>query len=335
MAAISVKAGYTVEATAVDENTTEYSVAVDKKLAQVRIGDVYYTTLGNANVNANNGDTITVLKDVTGLSTIYISKELTIDLNGHLVQGKRTAGSYYPNGPIIRAYSDETKLVIVDSSEAKSGKIENTAASGCAVFAYKGTVEIKGGAFAGKDAAVVASDTAAIYTFDAVRCELVDDVSLSKTSFTYNGKTQTPSVTVKTADGTTLKNGDAYTVSYKGNRISVGTHTVNVYCKGSYEGEISKTYTINPAKPGIKKIKSSKRKMTVYMTSKPGSKGAKAYRIYYKQKGTSTWKSTTTTSSYKTIKGLKKGKRYYVKVYAYTGSYKSAYSSTKLSSKIR
>ena len=142
-------------------------------------------------------------------------------------------------------------------------------------------------------------------------------------------------MTVKTAAGITLKNGDAYTVSYKGNKTSVGTHTVTVRCKDKYEGEISKNYTINPAKPAIKKIKSSKRKMTVYMTTKPGSKGAKYYRIYYKQKGSSTWKSTTTTSSSKTIKGLKKGKRYYVKAYAYTGSYKSAYSSTKLSKKIR
>lgn len=178
-------------------------------------------------------------------------------------------------------------------------------------------------------------DTAVLYTFNVTRCERVENVTLNKDTFTYNGKAQAPAVTVKTADGTTLKNGDAYTVSYKGNRTSVGTHTVTVLCKDKYEGEISKNYTINPAKPAIKKIKSSKRKMKVYMTTKPGSKGAKYYKISYRQKGTSTWKSTTTSSSYKTIKGLKKGKRYYVKVYAYTGSYKSVYSTTKLSKKIR
>ena len=178
-------------------------------------------------------------------------------------------------------------------------------------------------------------DTAVLYTFNAIRCELVDDVTLNRDTFTYSGKAQAPAVTVKTADGTTLKNGDAYTVSYKGNRTSVGTHTVTVLCKGKYEGEISKNYTINPAKPAIKKIKSSKRKMKVYMTTKPGSNGAEYYKISYRQKGTSTWKSTTTSSSYKTIKGLKKGKRYYVKVYAYTGSYKSDDSTTKLSKKIR
>lgn len=183
---------------------------------------------------------------------------------------------------------------------------------------------------------VLAEDsTAVLYTFNAVRCERVEDVALNKDTFTYSGKAQAPAVTVKTAAGTTLKNGDAYTVSYKGNRTSVGTHTVTVLCKDKYEGEISKDYTINPAKPAIKKIKSSKRKMKVYMTTKPGSKGAKYYKISYRQKGTSTWKSTTTSSSYKTIKGLKKGKRYYVKVYAYTGSYKSVYSTTKLSKKIR
>lgn len=178
-------------------------------------------------------------------------------------------------------------------------------------------------------------DTAVLYTFNVIRCELVDDVTLNRDTFTYSGKAQAPAVTVKTADGTTLKNGDAYTVSYKGNRTSVGTHTVTVLCKGKYEGEISKNYTINPAKPAIKKIKSSKRKMKVYMTTKPGSNGAEYYKISYRQKGTSTWKSTTATSSSKTIKGLKKGKRYYVKVCAYTGSYKSDDSTTKLSKKIR
>lgn len=183
---------------------------------------------------------------------------------------------------------------------------------------------------------VLAEDsTAVLYTFNAIRCELVDDVTLNKDTFTYNGKAQAPAVTVKTAAGTILKSGDDYTVSYEGNRVSVGTHTVTVLCKGKYEGEISKNYTINPAKPAIKKIKSSKRKMKVYMTTKPGSNGAEYYKISYRQKGTSTWKSTTATSSSKTIKGLKKGKRYYVKVCAYTGSYKSDDSTTKLSKKIR
>ncbi|MBQ0018475.1 MAG: hypothetical protein KBS63_04575 [Clostridiales bacterium] len=59
----------------------------------------------------------------------------------------------------------------------------------------------------------------------------------------------------------------------------------------------------------------------------------------YKQKGTSKWKYKTTTSQSKTIKKLKKGKRYYVKVRAYTTvdmtKYYGAWSKTHLSSKIK
>lgn len=182
-------------------------------------------------------------------------------------------------------------------------------------------------------------DTAAIYTFEAVRCELVEEIALDKNVFVYNGKAQTPSVTALAGNGEILTENTDYTVNYEGSKVSVGTHTVTAYFKGKYEGTASKTYTINPAKPSIKKIKSSKKKLTVYMSAKPSSKGAKYYRIYYKQKGAGSWKSVTTSSSYKTIKSLKKGKRYYVKVYAYSTidgvTYKSAYSTTNLSKKIR
>lgn len=79
--------------------------------------------------------------------------------------------------------------------------------------------------------------------------------------------------------------------------------------------------------------------MTVKMTAKPSSKGASSYQIYYKQKGTSTWKKTTTTAQSKAIKSLKKGKYYYVKVRAYkkvgSTTYYSAWSKTKLSKKIK
>ena len=79
--------------------------------------------------------------------------------------------------------------------------------------------------------------------------------------------------------------------------------------------------------------------MTVKMTTKPSSKGASTYQIYYKQKGTKTWKKTTTTAQSKTIKSLKKGKQYYIKVRAYktvNGSkYYGAWSTTKLSKKVK
>ena len=68
-------------------------------------------------------------------------------------------------------------------------------------------------------------------------------ISLATTSYTYDGTTKKPSVTVK--DGsTTLTNGTDYTVSYS-NNTSAGTATVTITGKGNYTGTASKTFTIN------------------------------------------------------------------------------------------
>ena len=75
------------------------------------------------------------------------------------------------------------------------------------------------------------------------------------------------------------------------------------------------------------------------MSGKASTTGGSTYKIYYKQKGTKKWKTTTTTAQTKTVKKLKKGKKYYVKVRAYKKvsgkTYYGAYSSTKLSKKIK
>lgn len=167
----------------------------------------------------------------------------------------------------------------------------------------------------------------------------VDSVKLSTTSYTYNGSVKSPSLTVKDINGNTLVKGTDYTYTTPSGRKNVGTYTYNVTFQGKYGGTKSVSFKINPATPSIKSITPGSKKMTVKMTTKPSSKGASTYQIYYKQKGTSTWKKTTSTSYYKTIKSLKKGKYYYVKVRAYkkvgTTTYYGAWSKTKLSKKIK
>ena len=73
------------------------------------------------------------------------------------------------------------------------------------------------------------------------------EVTLSPESFTYNGQSQTPTVTVK-LNGNALTEGD-YTVTYSGDTTNVGTVTVTVTGKGNYSGTATEkpTYTINPA----------------------------------------------------------------------------------------
>ena len=67
-------------------------------------------------------------------------------------------------------------------------------------------------------------------------------VTLSTSTYAYDGKAKKPGVTVK-LNGKTLKNGTDYTVSYS-NNTKVGTAKVTITGKGNYTGTISKTYSI-------------------------------------------------------------------------------------------
>ena len=67
-------------------------------------------------------------------------------------------------------------------------------------------------------------------------------VTLSTSTYAYDGKAKTPSVTVKVG-GKTLKKDTDYTVSYS-NNTKVGTAKVTITGKGNYTGSVSKTYNI-------------------------------------------------------------------------------------------
>ena len=67
-------------------------------------------------------------------------------------------------------------------------------------------------------------------------------VTLSTSTYAYDGKAKTPSVTVKVG-GKTLKKDTDYTVSYS-NNTKVGTAKVTIKGKGNYTGSVSKTYSI-------------------------------------------------------------------------------------------
>ena len=67
-------------------------------------------------------------------------------------------------------------------------------------------------------------------------------VTLSTSTYAYDGKAETPSVTVKVG-GKTLKKDTDYTVSYS-NNTKVGTAKVTITGKGNYTGSVSKTYSI-------------------------------------------------------------------------------------------
>lgn len=77
--------------------------------------------------------------------------------------------------------------------------------------------------------------------------EIIPEVTLSATSYTYDGKKKTPSVTVK--DGTTfLAEYIDYNVSYASGRRNAGTYKVAVTLTGDYSGSAEEYFTIKKAK---------------------------------------------------------------------------------------
>ena len=70
-------------------------------------------------------------------------------------------------------------------------------------------------------------------------------VTLSADSFTYNGKVQKPTVTVRSAGGGTLTQGSSYTVAYSAGCKEPGSYYVIIIGTGRYTGTVTKTFTIN------------------------------------------------------------------------------------------
>ena len=137
---------------------------------------------------------------------------------------------------------------------------------------------------------------------------------------TYNGKKQTQNPVVKMeVNGTKnvpLEKGIDYEVKYL-NNTNVGTATVQIIGKGIYKGTATASFKILPKKAVVSKAAPGKKSLKVTMKVKPSATGGTTYQIQYRVKGQSKWKTTVTTSKTKTIKKLKKGKRYQIRVRAY------------------
>ena len=142
---------------------------------------------------------------------------------------------------------------------------------------------------------------------------------LSTSSYTYNGKERTPSVTVKNAKGTTLTKGTHYTVTYASGRKNVGTYKVTVKMKGNYSGTKELTFKIIPKAASVNTLTAKTKALTVKVNRQMIQ--ATGYQIQYST--TQSFKSynTATITSYKTstktLSNLKAKTNYYVRVRTY------------------
>ncbi|MGN1417911.1 MAG: leucine-rich repeat protein [Acutalibacteraceae bacterium] len=152
----------------------------------------------------------------------------------------------------------------------------------------------------------------------------VSNITLSKTAYSYDGKTKTPAVTVKDADGKTLKKGTDYTVKYSSGRTKIGKYTVTVTLTGSkYSGSKTLSFTIGPVKPTSFKASQSADSITLSWNKVSGASG---YVVYKYSDSTKKYSKVATVKTNKaTIKKLKAGTTYKFAVKAYKTSGSSNY----------
>ena len=154
---------------------------------------------------------------------------------------------------------------------------------------------------------------------NVVTIPYIKTISLSATSYTYNGKVKTPSVTVKDRKGKVLKKNTDYTVSYSKGRKYVGKYNVKITFKGNYEGSVTKTFYIKPPATSITSISSLKKGFKVKWSKKTTQ--TTGYQIQYatnsKFKNAKSVRVTKNSTVYKTISKLSGKKKYYVRVRTY------------------
>ena len=145
------------------------------------------------------------------------------------------------------------------------------------------------------------------------------NIKLNKTAYTYNGKVQKPSVTVKDSKGKALKSTD-YRISYPKGMKNVGKYTVKVTLRGNYSGSKSMTYNINPKGTSVSKVTAAKKGFKV--TWKKQATQTTGYEVQYStasnfKKGNKTVTVSKNKTTSKSVSKLSAKKKYYVRVRTY------------------
>ena len=198
--------------------------------------------------------------------------------------------------------------------EVKNEK--NNINKGTATIIFKGT----------KDTLGTATKTFKINPMNASSCK----VSLSTTSYTYNGKVKTPSIKVKNSKNQTISKNN-YTISYAKGRKNVGKYKVSVKFKGNYTGTKTLYFTIKPKTTKISSIKRNKSNKVTIKWRKQATQ-VSGYQLQYstnnkfKKPKTITINKNSTTS--KTISNLSKNKKYYLRIRTFKKIGKAKYYSS-------
>lgn len=157
--------------------------------------------------------------------------------------------------------------------------------------------------------------------------KITPTVTLSATSYTYDGKVKKPTVTVK--NGSTKLTTASYTATYASGRKNVGSYTVTVKpaTEGNYTWTAKKvTFKINPKGTTLKALTATSKGFKATWTkqaTKMSTSYITGYQIQYStsSKFTTSTTKTVTATKYstvsKTVSKLTAKKKYYVRIRTY------------------
>jgi hypothetical protein len=160
----------------------------------------------------------------------------------------------------------------------------------------------------------------------------IASVTLTTTSYTYNGSAKKPKVKVTDSKGKEIAS-KYYTVKYTDNKNS-GKATVQITFNTRYKGTVKKTFTINPKGTSISSLTAKSKGFVVKW--KAQTTQMTGYQVQYST--SSKFSSTKTLTAGKTktsltVSSLKASKVYYVRVRTYKTvggkKYYSAWSTAK------
>ena len=206
----------------------------------------------------------------------------TCTADGYTTHTCSVCGNAYTDS-VVKAKGHTVKTAVTKATTTKNGKIVTT----CAVCGES-------------------LGTTVIYKASSIK--------LSATKYTYDGKTKTPTVTVKDSKGNTLKKGTDYTVKYATGRKNTGKYTVTVTFNGNYTGSKTLSFNILPGKTS--KLTATQTTSSVKATWKSVT-GASGYKVTLYSAKNKAIKTVYTTKTSASFTKLSKGTTYKVKVTAY------------------
>ena len=288
-----------------DNQTAWKNVSIDKSNEFILRATMHY----NADISHKHNYAENITKNAT--CTKSGSKTLTCEC------GKTGTQSIPAKGHT--AVTDKA----VAPTCTRAGKTEGSHCKVCGtVFTAQKTIAATGHTYkTTKKLATVSTDgktvtacTVCGYVSKTITYYKASSIKLSATSYTYNGKVQKPTVTVKNSKGTTLKNGTDYTVSYSSGCKNTGKYAVKVTFKGNYTGSKTLYFYILPGKTSS--LNASQSTTSIKATWKSVA-GASGYIVTLYNSSGKVVKTVGTTKTTYTFSKLSAGTVYKVKVTAY------------------